>query len=184
MVKASGREWARLTIPLDGRALTGGSWYAPRLAFFSMALESSGRLIEIRNVTVVGPDGRDLIANGDFGKGMARWFFTSDRFHLPWHIKNLGLNVLFDQGVVGLTLFAALVVIALWRLIAGRASGHALAPFLAASLTGFLVVGAFDSLLDAPRAAFLFYLLLLASLALREPPQAAGTPAFTHTRQA
>lgn len=182
-VKASGREWQKLVLPLDGSALTGGPWYAPRLAFFSLTLETSSRLIEIRSVAVIGPDGRDLIANGDFGNGMARWFFTSDRYHLPWHIKNLALNVLFDQGVVGLALFAALVVIGLWRLIVGRARGHPLAPFVAASLTGFLVVGAFDSLLDAPRAAFLFYLLLLVSLALRESVRSvAGTVAHPAAR--
>ncbi|HET7032227.1 MAG TPA: VanZ family protein, partial [Casimicrobiaceae bacterium] len=124
---------------------------------------------DVRDVALIGPGGRPVIANGDFGNGMARWFFTSDRYHLPWHIKNLALNVLFDQGVVGLVLFSALVAIALWRLVAGRASAHPLAPFLASAVTGFLVVGAFDSLLDAPRAAFLFYLLLIASLALRAP---------------
>jgi len=62
----------------------------------------------------------------------------------------------------------------LWRLIAGRARHHPLAPFLASALTGFLVVGASDSLLDAPRAAFSFYVLLLASLALRAPAAGVG----------
>ena len=39
------------------------------------------------------------------------------------------------------------------------------APVILGSLTGFLAVGAFDTLLDAPRVAFLFYVLvLLASL--------------------
>jgi hypothetical protein len=34
-------------------------------------------------------------------------------------------------------------------------------------MAGFAVVGLIDSLLDAPRIAFLFYLLLLVMLALR-----------------
>ena len=38
------------------------------------------------------------------------------------------------------------------------------APALAASLAGFLVVGLFDSLLDVPRLAWLYYLLLLTAL--------------------
>ena len=90
--------------------LTG--WYAPRLAFFSMSLETSGKVIRLRNVVVLGPDGHNLIRNGDFTDGMAYWFITSDRFHLPWHIKNPALNVLFDQGIVGLALFAMLVIMA------------------------------------------------------------------------
>jgi hypothetical protein len=35
------------------------------------------------------------------------------------------------------------------------------APLFAGSLVGFLAVGAFDTLLDVPRLAFLFYLPLL-----------------------
>jgi hypothetical protein len=174
IVKPAGGEWRRIPVPLDATHLTYGPWYAPRLAFFAISLETSGRLVDTRDVALIDSQGRAVVANGDFGNGMARWFFTSDRYHLPWHIKNLALNVLFDQGVVGLALFSALVAIALWRLAAGHASGHSLAPFLASALTGFLVVGAFDSLLDAPRAAFLFYLLLLTGLALRAPWAAAA----------
>ena len=37
-----------------------------------------------------------------------------------------------------------------------------------AALAGFLIVGMFDSLLDVPRVAFLFYLLLVWGLALRD----------------
>jgi len=54
---------------------------------------------------------------------------------------------------------------ALWRLffVAYR---HTDAPYLASTLIGFLIVGIFDSLLDIPRVAFLFYLLLLIALLL------------------
>jgi len=44
-----------------------------------------------------------------------------------------------------------------------------MAPYFAAALVGFLVVGAFDSLLDVPRLALAFYLVLFAGLTLREP---------------
>ncbi|HET7031494.1 MAG TPA: hypothetical protein VFJ48_00105, partial [Casimicrobiaceae bacterium] len=73
-VKPAAGEWHRFTIPLDGRKLTSGPWYAPRLAFFSIALETSGRVVDIRDVALIGPQGRPVIANGDFGNGMARWF--------------------------------------------------------------------------------------------------------------
>ena len=107
---------------------------------------------------------------------MHHWFTTSDRYHLRWHIKNLGLNVLFDQGVVGLLLFASLTGVAMYGLIAGAARGHPSAPFLASALAGFLMVGLFDSLLDAPRLAFLFYLLTTVSLVLSSRPQGEISP--------
>jgi len=167
-IRNSNGTWKRMTVVLDGKDLTGGPWYAPRLAFFSMAVETAGATLDIRNVTLVGPDGRSLVANGDFSRGMAHWFFTSDRGHLPWHIKNLALNVLFDQGILGLACLTMLICIALWRLLVGHARGHPLAPYVAAALAGFLIVGMFDSLLDVPRVAFLFYLLLVWGLALRD----------------
>jgi O-antigen ligase len=101
---------------------------------------------------------------------------VSERIHLPWHIKNMAFNVLFDQGAVGLLLFVLLVGGTLWRLTAGHARRHPMAPFLTASLVGFLVVGAFDSLLDVPRVALAFYLVLFAGLALEEPPRETAAP--------
>jgi hypothetical protein len=127
-------------------------------------------------VSLIGPRGRNLIENGDFANGTARWFIVSERIHLPWHIKNMAFNVLFDQGAVGLLLFVLLVGGTLWRLTAGHARRHPMAPFLTASLVGFLVVGAFDSLLDVPRVALAFYLVLFAGLALEEPPRETAAP--------
>jgi hypothetical protein len=165
-VDGADRQAQRKVISLDGKRLSGGSWYAPRLAFFSIAVESPGHRVEIDNVSLLGPDGGELLVNGDFTEGLRRWFFTSDRLHLPWHAKNMELAVLFDQGLLGLMSLMLLTCLALGRLTAGRARGHPLAPYLAASVVGFLVVGAFDSLLDVPRLAFLFYLVILVSLTL------------------
>jgi hypothetical protein len=174
-VPASG-SWRRLVAQLDGAKLAGGPWYAPRLAFFAMAAESPQTRIDIDNLSLIGPDGEDIVANRHFAQGMSHWFTTSDRFHLPWHIKNLGLNALFDQGIVGLLFFVSLTGVAMYRLIAGAARRHPLAPFLAAALAGFLMVGLFDSLLDVPRLAFLFYLLTTISLVLSSRPQGEISP--------
>ena len=166
MIDATAGVAQRKVVSLDGKNLSASAWYAPRLAFFSMAVESPGRRVEIDDVSLLGQDGGELLVNGDFREEMRRWFFTSDRLHLPWHIKNVGLAVLFDQGLLGVLSLGLLVGTALARLIAGRARGHPAAPYLAAALAGFLVVGAFDSLLDVPRLGFLFYLIVLVSLTL------------------
>jgi hypothetical protein len=173
-----GSQWQRLSIQLDARALSRGPWYAPRLSFFSMAVGASGQSVDIREVALIGPDGSNGLVNGDFGRGMARWIPISEKYHLPWHIKNLVLDLIFDQGIVGLTLFVFLLLAAFGRIVFGDARGHPLAPFLAAGLTGFMIVGAFDSLLDVPRVAFLFYLLILVSLILPSgrPPASAASP--------
>jgi len=163
--------WKTHVVTLDGRDLDGGAWYAPRFGFFAFAVGDQGMRVELDNVSLVGPDGRDLIANGDFGRGMARWFMVSEKTHLPWHIKSLPLNILFDEGLIGLALFTVLVGGTLFRLLAGRAREHPLSPFIATSIAGFLVVGAFDSLLDVPRVSFAFYLVLWAGLALGAAPR-------------
>lgn len=172
-IKAQPGAWQRLSVPLGTAPALGGAWYAPRLISFSVAVESTGGRVDIGELQL--RDGRGpLLRNSDFSGEMAHWFFSSDRYHLPWHLKNLGLHVLFEQGLVGVALLGVLLLLALWRLIAGRGREHPLAPALAASLLGFVLLGVFDSLIDAPRIAFLFYVLLLFSLGLRALPGAAA----------
>jgi hypothetical protein len=169
-VKPGSGDWQRLTLQLQGEALTRGAWYAPMLVVFTIGVDTPGGQVEIDNLRLVDSDGRNLLTNGDFAEDTAHWFFTSDRAHLPWHAKNLALHVVFDQGLAGLMLLAALGAGALWRLTLGNARAHALAPGLAGALVGFAAVGLFDSLLDIPRVAFVFYLMLLIGLALRPLP--------------
>lgn len=165
-IKGKKGEWQELRVELKGKTVRRGNWYAPKLIVFSMAMESHGGFAQLDDLTLTGADGQQMLTNGDFSEGMARWFFSSDRHHMPWHIKSVYMNVLFDQGIVGLSLWGLLVVGAVWRTTVGSARKQPLAPALAASLVGFGVVGLFDSLLDVPRVAWLFYLLLLIALTL------------------
>lgn len=157
----AGEGWQAASIKLTGPLLGGGPWYAPRIKMFSLAIANQSGAAEIDEITLTGPGGESLLTNGDFSNDMHRWFFSSDRDHMPWHAKNILVNVLFDQGYVGLLLFLLLTVGALWRLNLGRARQHELAPYLSASIIGFLVVGIFDSLIDVPRLALMFYILVL-----------------------
>jgi hypothetical protein len=163
-------QWQTAEAQLDGDPLSTGPWYAPRLVMFSVASENPGVRVDIDNLVLTGVDGRNQLANGDFEADLSRWFMTSDRYHMPWHIKNLVANVVFDQGFVGLALLGTLVIGALLRVTLGAARAHPLAPGVAGGLAGFLVVGMFDSLLDVPRVAFLFYFLVLLGLTLKAPP--------------
>lgn len=148
----------------------GGDWWAPRFVTFSISLNTQGARVDIAHIGMQDAQGRQLLANGDFNREMARWFFSSDRHHLPWHIKNAALHVLFEQGLVGLALLGSAYLLALVRLSFGRGRDHPLAPAIVAALIGFGAVGAFDSLLDAPRIGFVFFTLLLLGLGLRALP--------------
>jgi hypothetical protein len=159
-----------VTLALGGNGELGqGGWPRPGLAL-SLAVETRGAKVEIAGVSLQGADGRELLRNGDFADGMAHWFHSSDRHHLPWHAKSLPLHWYFEQGGIGLLLGLGLWAVALGRVSWGGAAGHPLAPALAGALLGFMLVGLFDSLVDAARIAFLYGTLLALSLGLRTPP--------------
>lgn len=162
--------WQTSQFKLGPVPALGGDWWAPRFVTFSMALETRGARVDISRIAMQDAQGRELLQNGDFNREMAHWFFSSDRHHLPWHIKNAALHVLFEQGLVGLALLGGAYLLALVRLSFGRGRDHPLAPAMVAALIGFGVVGAFDSLLDAPRIGFVFFTLLLLGLGLRALP--------------
>jgi hypothetical protein len=163
-------EWQTSQFQLGPVPALGGDWWAPRFVTFSMALDTRGARVDIDRIAMQDAQGRQLLSNGDFNREMARWFFSSDRHHLPWHIKNAALHVLFEQGLVGLALLGGAYLLALVRLSFGRGRDHPLAPAIVAALIGFGAVGAFDSLLDAPRIGFIFFTLLLLGLGLRALP--------------
>ncbi|HKY01715.1 MAG TPA: hypothetical protein VJM53_04105, partial [Burkholderiales bacterium] len=172
-IKGRPGEWQRLKLRLVG-SHPEQLLYAPKLCFFSIGIQSRGLSLRIDNLSVVDGEGRELLRNGDFSEGPAYWFFTSDRHHLPWHMKNLWLSYLFDQGWLGILAFSLALGGAAGRMLFGRARSHPLAPYLLAALCGFMVVGLFDSLVDVPRLSFLFFLLLFAALFINPPPGAAG----------
>lgn len=165
-IKSSKGTWQPVQLRLEGKTSAGGAWYAPRLKMFSVGILNQGGAADVDDLVLTAGGSDNLLANGDFGQEMQRWFFTSDHEHLPWHAKNVLVNILFDQGALGLTVFLVLTLGALWRLNLGKARGHRLSPYLTASIIGFLAVGMFDSLTDVPRLAFIYYLLVLYAISL------------------
>ena len=169
-VPPGGDRWQPIDVQLEGNPPRGGTWFAPRLFVFALGVGNSGGRAEIDKLALTGAGGVNLLENGDFENGLAHWYFTSDGYHMPWHIEGIAMNALFDQGLVGLWLLLVLVAGALWRTTFGHARDHPLAPALAAALVGFVVVGLFSSVTDVPRVAFLFYWFLLLGLGLRALP--------------
>jgi len=157
--------------------LGAASWLRPGLVF-AVSLENRGAKAELRGLSLQGVDGQELLRNGDLRQQLAHWFMTSDRHHLPWHAKSLGLHWYFEQGAVGLLLNFALLGLAMARVTVGSGAAHPLAPALAGAFVGFFVVGLFDSLVDSSRIAFLYGTLLLMALALR-PSEVPRVPAHS-----
>ena len=120
-----------------------------------------GSAADIDEVTLTGVGGEQPLANGYFCNDMHGWFFSSGRSQMPWHAKNIPVNVPFDQDYVGLALFLLLTASSLWRLNIGEAHQRDLAPYLSSAMIGFLVVGIFDSLIHVPKLTLMFYLLVL-----------------------
>ncbi len=144
-----------------------GRWFADEAGWprpplvLSLANLGAGSVVEVDRIALTDGAGNQGVQNGAFWQGGDHWLFTSDTYW-PWHMENLFLHLLFEQGLFGLLLFLLLL---------GRVGAlllhadHVLALGLLAGLTGFLVTGLFSSLLDAPRFIFLFYLLALVALA-------------------
>lgn len=158
-VQRSG-EWERHDVVLDSGELATGPWWSRRPVRLSLYNSSApGTVVDVDNVRLVDANGADLVYNGDFSRGIAGWFFTIDN-HRPWHIFNLAVHLVFEQGWFGLLAVGALVGYALARLLVVAWRADLFAVTLLSSLAGFLTVGLVDSLVDAPRVAFLFYFLL------------------------
>jgi hypothetical protein len=139
-----------------------------------------GGVVEIDNLRLVDSRERDLQCNGTFSRGGDCWFFKTHS-HLPWHIKNLWVHLLFEHGWLGVLAFTALAVVAGTRLARAGWRGNHLAWAALASLAGMLTVGLFDSLLDAPRlTAWLIALLLLGAGWHWHDAGRAGAPSARH----
>jgi hypothetical protein len=165
-IDARSGQWQGVELRLAGGQPARGPWWAPRLIVFSIALGRQGSRVELDDLQLTDAAARPLLSNGNFEQGLARWFSSSDRHHLPWHAKSIVVHLLFEQGWLGLVTLVLASAAALWRVSAGAARHHPLAPALAGALVGAWVVGAVDSLLNMPRVAWLLLLLVLCALTL------------------
>ena len=138
-----------------------GSWGAPLV--LELYTRSHKAPLEVDNVSLseVG-SGRELIRNGGFTDANSFWFFSSDRNHMPWHVKNFAINQLFELGWAGLLATAFLLLALGGRMAARGLSGDSYATVSLAALTGCMMVGLFDSITDVPRLPILFLLIALA----------------------
>jgi hypothetical protein len=154
--------WRRYSIEIPSGPIGSGGPLPGRPVALTLQNPAPGSVIDVDNVSLTDPTRVELVRNGDFGRGMDFWFFSSDE-HLPWHVHSLPIHVVFEQGLVGLAALALLVLYALKRL--AQASADAARSALLASLAGYLVVGLFSSLVDTPRLMLLLLMSVFAAVA-------------------
>ncbi|AKU23086.1 hypothetical protein [Massilia sp. NR 4-1] len=158
-LKPQEREWQHVDAMLRPQLGHGGLLAAPtQLEIFS---DGGSAWLDVDNISLRdAADGRELIRNGSFSAANDYWFFSSDRNHFPWHVKNFAVNTVFEMGWLGALATAALLLVAGGQMAARGLMGELLATICLAALAGCMMVGLFDSIFDVPRLATLFFLLL------------------------
>ena len=165
--------WTHQEATIRSHELGAGGWLSRRPVKLSLENAAPGTTVDVRKVALIDADGRNLVSNGDFSDANDHWFFSSNFNHLPWHIKNLWLGLYFDLGWFGVATFALLLAHALGGLAVAAWRGGPFAAAALVSAVGFLCVGLFDSLFDAPRLTTLFLLVLAGFGSLGRRPGAA-----------
>jgi len=161
---SSSSEWQHFESSFDvgdvgaerGRRL--GRW-SRRPVELAVSNPDPGTTVDADNIRFVDDSGRDLLANGDFEDGGNRWFFTTDR-HGAWHVDNLWVYWLFENGWFGVLSLNLLIGCVYFRLVQRVLRGDLFSVLAVCSITGYLVVGLFGSLFEAPRLAMLFFLVV------------------------
>ena len=120
--------------------------------------------MDLASISLRSPSGGEMLQNGGFERGPDHWRITSDD-HIAWHAKNLAVHLLFEQGWFGMSTFAGLSLLALSLLLRSLRASRPEGAVLLTAIVGVLFVGLTESLLDAPRIAFLYYLLIFSVVA-------------------
>jgi hypothetical protein len=150
--------WQRITLPLIGPRLPGEVRTLPTAVFAISVLDANAR-VRLDHIALGDDRVANVLHNGDFSQGLAHWFPLARDYFVPWHIDSFYLELLIEQGVVGLAAVALLLASALATLLWARQRESAAAPYLAACLVSALLVGTVSSLMDTPRVAEFFEVL-------------------------
>ena len=156
-------EWRGLGVTLNSGVLGEGNLLNRRQVKFSIFNPTPGSTIAIDNIRLQDQWSKNLVRNGDFTRTNDFWYFSTDD-HLPWHTKQLGVQVFFAQGWLGLLVLTAFVMVVWRKLLRNALKGSLFAIALLSSTAGFLLIGLLSSPFDAPRLTFTFFSLMFLGL--------------------
>jgi len=170
--------WHRYEAVIEAGGMGKPGLFSPPTQIEMAAMGRSG-FIEVDNVSLTAmASGEELIRNGSFSAANDYWFFSSDRNHFPWHVKNFWVNLVFEQGWIGLATLVLLLAYTAGSLAVRGLHGELYATASLAALVAFVLVGLFDSLFDVPRLTLVFFLVASAACLLppRQRRRRRGTP--------
>lgn len=151
--------WRHITTRFNSREMASGRWFAQRTVKLTLFENDVNAVIDVDNIQLTSGTSGNLVRNGAFDQGMDHWFFATDN-HLPWHLKNLWVHLLFEQGWFGVATVGFLTLATAWILLPATLAGNFFATTLLAALLALLTVGVVDSLVDSPRHLLLFMLIV------------------------
>lgn len=151
----AGDGWGTVSVELDAGTL-GGGWLA-RPVKLSLQNPGAGGSVDVDDVSLVDGEGHELLVNGDFSRGVARWLFVADQ-DLAWHIHQMEAEMYLAQGWLGLGALAVLLACAAKGLWPGLWGGNLRAAGHAGALVGLLTVGLLGSVMDSARLSMLFFM--------------------------
>lgn len=150
-------EWQPISIVLENKLIKNFESFLSRPTVFSLYNSTKDIDIEVDNIRLRNGRGEDLIFNGDFSKGYDRWFFVSDD-HQVWHIKNLFVQLFFDQGFLGVISFTLFFLTVLIRTVKLYHHQDLLWAGFISSFSGLLITACCVSMFDFPRVTMLFFM--------------------------
>jgi hypothetical protein len=167
LVKNADAMWSNVRMNANSDNLGQPHWRLGKLGaqpvWLMINTHTSKEPVEIDNIRLVAPDGRNLIRNGDFEQKRDHWFWLTYN-HETHHTKNLAVNTLIDQGWFGLLAFLIAFITCLTSLVRRVQAGDMLAATWIGGLAGLLIIAITVSIFDAPRLTMLVYLLIFLPL--------------------
>lgn len=136
---------------------------------FALSISNRDTEIVLESLQLSDSEQANLLSNSNFNEQMRYWFFSSDRHHMPYHVKGLWPMQLFEMGLIGLLLWSGLTAVVLLQQLFAKSHYSQTGSTVALALSGMLLVGLFDSVIDGGRMAMLYFALLLLSAGIRPP---------------
>lgn len=151
----------RIELPIDVSALQRRLPQPfQRPVTFAISVVGKPLFIDVSNLELTDAAGHSILRNSSFMDGTRFWFLTSDDLQ-SWHANSLIVQLYVEQGIVGMLSFALLSVGTLAILVTtGLPARDYTSGAIGLSIVGVLVIGVFDSIIDAPGIAQMLYLLI------------------------
>lgn len=154
--------WQRLEWTFNSADLGGNGWldWPPTLHIRNYG----DSVVAIDSVRITDSSGTQIVKNPDFDDKLKHWFWGSDFEHLPWHSKQIFVQIWLEQGWIGLLLFGLLIILGISHQYTLFRAGESIPIALIPSVLAILGLGLTDSFIDEPQTALMTFGVLFAAL--------------------